>query len=108
MANSFTPDELKALSDAEKPPEGYEKIPDEHRSRYIVLAIDQIGSVLVTMTMLFFQMDRRPEGFKADNAKIEGCVAGLTRAIWYMRGYRGTGHIIANTLNKKVDAITQS
>jgi hypothetical protein len=101
MANSFTPEELKALEDAKKPPEGYEAIPDEHRARYIMMAVEQIGMVLVTISTIFFQVSRSGDAFLSDNGKIEGCAAGLMRAIWFLRGYRNTASIGENA-NKKL------
>jgi hypothetical protein len=93
MGNSFTPEELKALEEARKPPVGYEPIPDEHRAHYCILAVEQIAMVLVTLPMIFFQVSRSGDAFLSDTGKIEGCAAGLQRAVWFLRGYRNAASI---------------
>jgi hypothetical protein len=93
MGNLFTPEELQALEEARKPPEGYEPIPNEHRARYCIMAVEQLAMVLTTIPSIIFQVGREGEGFLLDNGKIEGCAAGLQRAVWFLRGFRNRGTI---------------
>jgi hypothetical protein len=83
LADFFTDAELANLN---KIPDGFEAIPTELRGHYFILAIEQIGTVTVTLTRLILQSMRPVSTDVSPEAAC--CAAGLQRAVYYVRGLR--------------------
>ena len=99
-AEFFTTEELEAAIAKNGPPEGYEAIPDEHRAKYLLLAMREIALVQTTLPDLVLQLQRPANPIMSTIRGNGGCAAGLQRAMNWINGFRhiGNGTDIADQL----------